>query len=337
MRVAAIPTLALPLLLIHCGSKGDLIIGEFQHVSTTGGASVIPSAGSGADSNTAGTAGTAGATGGSDSADSGGSLSEGGALSGAGGSAGEAGEAGAPEVAGGAPSSCPLGEEPPLGSLIHRYNFDGTGVTVVDSVGDADGNLVGGAALDGSGVLSLPGNRDGQPDQYLNLPNALISNLQGVTIVTWTTWQGGAGYQRIFDFGISDLGEVQGNSGKSYIAVMPSTGFANGTGLGAEVAAPGSATLQLPSPEMVLKRSAQVAFAFESGVSLELMLDGKSLIRSSTSLKLSDINDANTWVGESQWSKDHCYHGTFDELRIYNVALTACQMQTLFERGPATP
>jgi hypothetical protein len=67
------------------------------------------------------------------------------------------------------------------------------------------------------------------------------------------------------------------------------------------------------------------------------MLDGKSLIRGSTSLKLSDINDVNNWVGESQWSKDHCYHGTFDELRIYNVALTACQLQTLYERGPTLP
>ena len=102
-------------------------------------------------------------------------------------------------------------------------------------------------------------------------------------------------------------------------------------------AAPGSATLQLPSPENMLNRSAQVAFAFQSGVSLELMLDGKSLIRSSTSLQLSDINDVNNWVGESQWSKDHCYRGTFDELRIYNVALTACQLQTLYDRGPALP
>jgi hypothetical protein len=115
---------------------------------------------------------------------------------------------------------------------------------------------------------------------------------------------------------------------------MPSTGFANGTGLGAEVAAPGSATLQLPSPEMLKDRPAQVAFAFKSGVSMELFLDGNSLIRSLTSLELSAIKDVNNWVGESQWSKDHAYHGTFDELRIYDAALTACQLRTLYDRGP---
>lgn len=330
MRAAALPYLALPLFFIDCGSKADLLIGELQSVSTAGSASALPSAGKGAEPSTAGTA--QGATGGTHVAGSGAGPSEGGA-----GGAGTAGEGGASDVPGGASGTCLGGEEPPLGSLVHRYSFDGTGTSVVDSVGTADGNLVGGATLDGSGVLTLPGNRDGQPDQYLNLPNGLISKLEGVTIVAWTTWLGGAGYQRVFDFGVSDLGETQGNSGKSYITVMPSTGFANGTGLGAEVAAPGSATLQLPSPENMLNRSAQVAFAFQSGVSLELMLDGKSLIRSSTSLQLSEINDVNNWVGESQWSKDHCYHGTFDELRIYNVALTACQLQTLYDRGPATP
>jgi hypothetical protein len=70
---------------------------------------------------------------------------------------------------------------------------------------------------------------------------------------------------------------------------------------------------------------------------MELMLDGKSLIQSSTSLKLADIKDINNWVGESQWSKDHAYHGTFDEFRIYNVALNACQLHTLLVRGPDAP
>jgi Concanavalin A-like lectin/glucanases superfamily len=322
MRAGKLATLALPLLFTCCGSRGDLIIGELEPVSSAGTVSVIPNAGSGAEPATAGSG--QGATGGSGS---GGSATDGGATT-------LGGDGGTPEVAGGAPSACSDGEEPPAGSLIHRYSFDGTGSTVTDSVGGANGNLVGGATLDGSGILTLPGNRDGQPDQYVNLPNGLISPLSEVTIVAWTTWIGGAGYQRVFDFGVSDLGEGQGNSGKSYIAVMPSTGFANGTGLGAEIAAPGSATLQLPSPEMMDNRPAQVAFAFKSGLSLELFLDGKSLIQSFTSLKLSDIKDVNNWVGESQWSKDHAYHGTFDELRIYDSALTACQLHTLFDRGP---
>jgi len=45
----------------------------------------------------------------------------------------------------------------------------------------------------------------------------------------------------------------------------------------------------------------------------------------------------NDFVGQSQWSKDHCYGGTFSELRIYNVALSACQQRTLWSRGADLP
>ena len=203
MRAATIPTLASALLLMHCGARGDLIIGELA-LTSAGSATVIPSGGVTA------TAGTA--------------SSDPGGVGGSGGSMAEAGLGGTPQNDGGAPdnaggdfSDCQATDEAPVGSLLHRYSFDGTGANVTDSVGNATGNLVNGALLDGSGVLTLPGEHDGQPDQYLNLPNGLISPLSEVTIVAWTTWTGGAGYQRVFDFGISDLGEVQGNSGKSYI------------------------------------------------------------------------------------------------------------------------
>ena len=77
-----------------------------------------------------------------------------------------------------------------------------------------------------------------------------------------------------------------------------------------------------------------MAFAFKSGISLQLFLGAKLLIESPTTVKLSDIKDVNNWVGESQWSKDHAYQGTFDEFRIYNVALTSCQLHTVINRGP---
>lgn len=325
MRAAALPVLGLPLLLTYCGSREDLVIGHLQTV-VAGQSTVIPSGGSGA-------AGTASA--GTDSGGSGGSQSSAGDSAGA---IGGVEQGGAPDsTVGGAKSDCVDGDEPPPGTLLHRYSFDGTGNGVMDSVGTAHGTTQGGAVLDGSGVLTLAGNRDGQPDQYVDLPDHLISSLSEVTIVAWTTWAGGAGYQRVFDFGISDTGVGQGNSGKSYIAVMPSTGFANGTGLGAEIAAPGYPTLGLPSAEMMKDRPALVGFTLKSGESVGLYLDGKLLIEAPTTFKLSAVDDRNDFVGESQWSKDHCYHGTFDELRIYSVALTACQQRTLLLRGPNVP
>ncbi len=128
---------------------------------------------------------------------------------------------------------CIDGEEPPLDALIHRWSFDGTGVNVVDSIGGANGTVEGGADARRRRACSRwPAIVMSSPISTSTCPTGLISGLSQVTILAWTTWQGGAGYQRIFDFGISDMGEQQGGSGRSHIAVMPSTGFANGTGLG---------------------------------------------------------------------------------------------------------
>lgn len=325
MRAAALPVLALPLLLTYCGASGDLVIGKIEPVAE-GGASVIPTAGAGGSPTAAGSAqGGAGAV-----AGSGGDVALGGDA-GASGASGAAGAAGAPATV------CVGDEEPPLDSLVNRYAFDGTGGEVVDSMGGLPGNLEGGAMLDGTGALTLAGNRDGQPDQYVNLPNDLISSLTDVTFVVWATWKGGAGYERILDFGISDQGEKQGGSGRSYIAVMTSNGFANGMGLGAEITAPGFATLQLASDKDIKGKLSQIALVFRSGVNVELYLDGVLLISSPSPFKLSDIVDVNNWLGESQWSKDHPFGGTYDEFRIYNTALNGCQLTTLLTRGPDVP
>ena len=42
---------------------------------------------------------------------------------------------------------------------------------------------------------------------YVNLPNDLFTNLTDVTLEVWVTWAGGGPWQRIWDFGNSNLGE----------------------------------------------------------------------------------------------------------------------------------
>jgi hypothetical protein len=322
----------MPLLLTYCGSKHDLVIGEIETAPITeGGTSVIPNGGSaGTEANAGGAGGTSSGSGGSNavggSSGDGGSVTDGGSPSGGDGGGGDSGAG---------PIICPPGEEPPLDSLIHRYSFTEAGTEVLDSVGTAHGKVLE-TTMDGSGVLTLAGNSV-QPDQYAELPDNLISPLSEVTFVVWTTWKGGAGYERILDFGESNKGSVQGDSGRSYIAVMTSNGFANGTGLGAEITAPGFATLQLASTADIEDIPAMVALTFRSGGSVGLFLDAQPLIESPTSIKLSDIKDVNNWLGQSQWSKDHAYGGTYTEFRIYNAALSACQLSTLFARGPDVP
>jgi hypothetical protein len=303
----------LPLLLSTCGDEQDLIIGEIRGAAE-------PGAGS--------SAGSAGST--SMSGSGSGVSGEGGTTDGGQGGDAPGGSAGASTVA------CIAGQEPPAGSLIHRYTFDGTGAFADDSIGAADGAVIGGPMLNGSGTVAL----EGFPTrQHIDLPNGLVSSLEELTIVAWVTWTGGAGYQRIFDFGISDMGEVQGGSGTRYIAMMPTTGFEDGQaqGLGAQIKAPGFPTISLASTEDIDDRAAQVGFVFRSAVNAELYLDAALLDSEATEIALSDIDDRNNWLGQSQWSKDHNLQGSFHEFRIYDTALNACQLHTLLVRGPESP
>jgi hypothetical protein len=294
-----------------------LLIGEIALVNDAGSSS-ISGGGAGAEPGVGGSAATAAGTGGVPAAGSAplGGDGGGGATGGAGGD-------------GGLTDECIKGEPPPLANLIHRYSFVGTDGVLVDSIGGQDGNTVGGVMLDGSptGTLTLSGVKG----QYANLPNGLVSSLTDVTIVTWLTWTGGAGYQRIFDFGISDQGEVIGGSGGSYFAAIPLTGFEDNTvrGLGAEIKIPGlDDSIQIASHEPMEDRYAQVAFVFQSGQRIALYLNSILLGEVATTSTLAEIDDRNNWLGQSQWDRDPAFQGVFEEFRIYDVALNGCQLET---------
>jgi Concanavalin A-like lectin/glucanases superfamily len=163
-----------------------------------------------------------------------------------------------------------------------------------------------------------------------------------MTVVAWVTWQGGAGFQRVFDFGdstnTSTSGVGQGDQGKSYLAMLPSTNFANGDRLGVQLAMPQFSTLSLGSnADMVEGSRYQVALVFQSGQRVALYRDGALLIESPTNVSLAMLNDVNNWIGRSQWLSNHGFHGSYDEFRIYDSALGACQIAALRDQGPDTP
>jgi Concanavalin A-like lectin/glucanases superfamily len=319
MRVASPALLALPLLLVDCGSKGDLVIGQILLRGEAGTTSPVggsvgaePTGGALA---TAGTGGSTGALGGSTDV-------------------GGADVAGAAGMAGSSEEDCVAGSEPPVDSLLHRYSFDGTGATAIDSILGADGPIIG-PTLDGSGLLKM----NGKDRQYVDLPNRIVHTLTDVTIVTWMTWVNGAAYQRVFDFGIGNSGETQGTTGVNYLAVMPKTGFDNQAkpGLGGEMKVPGFPTVTLASAEDMQNRPAQVSFVFKSGVSAALYLDGNRLALQTTAITLADIDDRNNWIGQSQYGGNPPFNGSYEEFRIYKTALDGCQLHTLLVRGPQSP
>lgn len=108
-------------------------------------------------------------------------------------------------------------------ALAHRYTFIGASGTdvVVDSKAGADGQLVN-ATLSGEGSAVLAG---AASDQYVDLPNGLLSSLTSATLEGWVRWQGGAEWQRIFDFGNNNAATEgqQGATGTTYLFMTART------------------------------------------------------------------------------------------------------------------
>lgn len=294
-----------------CGSKDDLSIGSFPALSSGGVMMTMPTGGTGGSS---GTVATAAGTSGSAQAGEGGAPS----LAGAAGAAGEA-------------PICAVTDVAPAGSLLHRYSFSGTGTNAADSVGSSPGMIMGGATLDGNGLLVLDGNTG-----YVDLPNKLISVLTDVTFVTWAKFLGGAGYERIFDFGVGVGENDTSGQGQSYVAVAPYGGTSRLLMLARKDAT--SAEIQIPSDADINdQQEHQVALVFASMSRAELYLDGKLLGRTAITFSLSDIQDVNDWLGRSQWVNDHYFNGSIDEFRIYDQALTPCAIEALNAAGPDAP
>ena len=233
-----------------------------------------------------------------------------------------------PEVSCGSPAQCAL-----KAALVHRYTFAGTGTTVTDSVGTSNGTVVG-ATLGGNGSLTLAG---GTTNQYVNFPNGMIKALSNATFEFWVTWNGGAAWQRLFDFGDTTPAaeDTQGIAATSFYLTPlgggPTVMFAafkradqTGPMETRAIAAAGLATGTMIQLTVVVDDAGNQLRLYRDG-----MADGTVTLHDS----LSTLNDVNVWLGRSQYTADPEFAGIFHEFRIYNVALTQAQIQAAFAGG----
>ena len=211
-------------------------------------------------------------------------------------------------------------------ALLHRYRFEGTGTAVVDDISGANGTVVN-AALNDSSTLTLAG---GTTNQYVDLPDGIISALTDATFEVWLNWQGGGGWQRIFDFG-----DMNGTNGDTYVFVTPQrAGSPNA--LRATMSLAGSASEVVINGTAALGTGAlhHVALVVDHQTELRLYLDGVLVSSAANTRALASLNDVNNWLGRSQYSVDPSLGGTYHEFRIYDAALSATQVATSFAFGP---
>jgi hypothetical protein len=212
-------------------------------------------------------------------------------------------------------------------SLIHRYTFDGTGTSITDSIGSAHGTCVN--CTVSSGRVDLANNIS---NNYVDLPNGIISGLSEVTVEVWLKWDGGSQRQRIFDFGNAN----SSGSGTSYFFLGPmnSEGYL-ATYLNFTSTANDSSADWVAKDTSQLNTSSthHLAVTFD-GSTLSLYLDGELQNATTKSSKsLSMIDDKNNWLGRAQFSNTPELDGLIYEFRIYNQALREEEISASYAAG----
>lgn len=221
---------------------------------------------------------------------------------------------------------------------VHHYDFAGDGDVVRDLVSEADGVVVGGAELDGNGGLELDG-----VDDFVDLPNGLLSPLTEATLTLWLEWGGGPCWQRLFDFGSSSAEEGTPASARTSLFVTPASCPSSHLGpveddvVSLMFHAPGSYSLAQDTSPLPAGERSFVALSVGAQGTLELSLDGRTVIELSSALRLSDLNDVNSWLGRSQWGQDPTLRARLLDFRIYDVALSSEQVTELFQETAVAP
>lgn len=227
--------------------------------------------------------------------------------------------------------------------LIHWWDFAGEGSIVRDRVSGALGTVLGGAALDGNGHLSIT---DGV--SYFALPEFLLSNAgsSSVTIAAWITWFGGASWQRVFDFGSTTTDDGSPGQARAQFYFTPrfeprqyfSVLLDGDSSAGGQAVVEGTVAFPVnvaATIVVVLEGDEQTGTS-----TLRLYLDGVRVGEPSTTvLRLSEFSDRNCWLGQSQWVQDadpltH-WNGEYDEFRIYARALSDREIANLSLADPA--
>ncbi|MBA4107903.1 MAG: hypothetical protein C0485_19395 [Pirellula sp.] len=237
-------------------------------------------------------------------------------------------------------------------ALRHRYSFTSD---ASDSVGGANGTVVdpgAATAVFAGGKLDLSANAGNGSnniveDAFVDLPNGIVTAATNggtagqLTVEIWAQSAENRNWAALFSAGTSNGGEgvSPGGNNADYIQVIPQNGQ-NGRirttthrlGVGAE------GLVDFGSAMSTAQTTHVVSIFDQSGGlpgTVSLYVDG-SFIGSNpiaAGLNIGAMTDNNNWLGRSQWP-DSLFDGWYDEVRIYDHALSANEVTANFRGGP---
>lgn len=221
--------------------------------------------------------------------------------------------------------TCAGGSECSAPGLVHRYSFAQAEASIEDSVGNANGTVVGNAVF-AAGSFVFDGS------SYVELPPEVLAARENVTIEAWFTSYNTRNWERIFDAGEADDG-----SGDTYLFLTSQTPSANGT-MRVTFRADGETEVVVNSEQPTADDLAtHVAVVFDGSENqLRLYHNGELSASGTTQGSLQDVNVSSVWLGRSLFDSDPLFEGELSEFRIYDETLSDSRIRANYEAGPDT-
>lgn len=197
-------------------------------------------------------------------------------------------------------------------ALVAFYPMEGN---VSDSSGNSNNATIIGTQAYVSGPVGSAISLDGVTN-YLEVP-ADMANFTNFTIAAWVFWNGGAAWQRIFDFG---------NDTTQYMLLTPNSG--NGT-LRFAITTNGAAGEQIvqTTAPMISGQWIHVAVTGNGNI-VSLYVNGMLAASGSVTLNPAVFNPVLNYFGKSQYA-DPLFSGDLDEVLVANYAMNETQIAGL--------
>jgi uncharacterized repeat protein (TIGR03806 family) len=223
----------------------------------------------------------------------------------------------------------------PAQTLQHRYSFTSD---ASDSVGVANGTLVGNAFITNN-ALQLPGGGTSHsPKGYVSLPSGIVSNDTSITVECWLTDTAGLTWAEPWCFGDSAAGPGHPpTKGTAYISLIPNSGESDFRGAFNLTGSNEVDVIDSAGPlPLNVEQYAVLTYDAPSTTAL-LYLNGVQVGAASVPTNLAPANYGatyNNWLGRDEFGTNPIFDGSIDELRIWNGAVSPVYVLASAAAGP---
>ena len=228
--------------------------------------------------------------------------------------------------------------------LVLYYPCDqANGTTLPDESGNGyDGTLV--ATSSGTPGYGFTGGKIGSSlrlyeagSGYVSVPVDVFKDAGDITIATWLRVRSFTAFQRIFDLGIDAKLAQNAETGTVYMTFLLDDPFSNGEHSCSSTKDGYGSAQKIAAPANAISTNTWKHVAVTlSGGNATLYIDAASIGTRSSMLAPKDLGAIDyAFIGRSQFTDDPYLDAQIDEFRVYNRALSASEIRTLYQAtGP---